>query len=211
MNETQLQLILVDDHAVVREGLKALLEDHEDFAVNAEFADPQSLFAGLPRLQADVVVLDLRMPGTPAAQTIRRLKQERPDLGVLVFTSYAEDDEVLAVLDAGADGYLLKDALGVDLLRALRMINQGDSWLDPTAQKALMRARRRQLGPLSTLTARENDVLRALIDGQSNRLIALQLSLSEGTVKGYLTQIFEKLGVEDRTQAALYAVRQGMN
>jgi len=211
VNDAELRLILVDDHAVVREGLKALLDDQQGFAVKAEFDGPQALFAGLSRLQADVVVLDLRMPGSSAPQTIRQLKLARPDLGILVFTSFADDDEVLAVLDAGADGYLLKDALGVDLFRALRSINQGDSWLDPTAQKALMRARRSQQGPLSTLTARENDVLRLLIDGLNNRLIAQQLSLTEGTVKGYLTQIFEKLGVEDRTQAALYAVRQGMN
>jgi DNA-binding NarL/FixJ family response regulator len=205
-----LRLILVDDHAVVREGLKALLEEQPDFRVIAEFADGPALLAQLNRLQADVLVLDLRLPGPDAATTIVEVKRRAPALAILVFTSFAEDQEVLAVIDAGAEGYLLKDALGMDLMRALRALATGETWLDSSAQKALLQARRRQRGPLSNLTLREHDVLKLLTEGANNRHIATSLGLTEGTVKGYLTQIFEKLGVKDRTQAALLAVREGL-
>lgn len=203
-----IRLLLVDDHAVVREGLKALLEESPDFRVVAEFATADALLHALPGLRADVVVLDLRLPGSDAATTIRTIKQTQPALAVLVFTSFADDAEVLAVLDAGAEGYLLKDAVGADLLRALQLLADGQSWLDPTAQRALVRARRRLQGPLSRLTSRERDVLQLLTQGANNRDIALSLGLTERTVKGYLTQIFEKLEVRDRTQAALLAVRE---
>lgn len=203
-----IRLLLVDDHAVVREGLKALLEESPDFRVVAEFATADALIQALPGLRADVLVLDLRLPGSDAASTIRTIKQIQPALAVLVFTSFADDAEVLAVLDAGAEGYLLKDAVGADLLRALHLLADGQSWLDPTAQRALVRARRRLQGPLSRLTSRERDVLQLLTQGANNRDIALSLGLTERTVKGYLTQIFEKLEVRDRTQAALLAVRE---
>ncbi|MCB1626448.1 MAG: response regulator transcription factor [Xanthomonadales bacterium] len=203
-----IRLLLVDDHAVVREGLKALLEEQPDMRVVAEYAHASELIDALPTVQADVLILDLRIPGSEAAETIGEVKRLQPALAVLVFTSFADDQEVLSVLDAGAEGYLLKDALGADLLRALRLLAEGESWLDPSAQRALVRARRRQQGPLTRLTPRERDVLQLLTRGASNRDIAQSLGLTERTVKGYLTQIFEKLDVRDRTQAALLAVRE---
>jgi DNA-binding NarL/FixJ family response regulator len=206
---TPLRLILVDDHAVVREGLKALLEEQADFRVVAEFADAAGLLSQVCKIQADVLVLDLRLPDSDAVATIVEVRRRQPALAILVFTSYAEDREVLAVIDAGAQGYLLKDALGVDLMRALRALAEGESWLDGSAQRALLQARRRQRGPLASLTAREREVLQLLTEGANNRQIASGLGLTEGTVKGYLTQIFEKLDVQDRTQAALLAVREG--
>lgn len=205
-----MRLILVDDHAVVREGLKALLEEQADFRVVAEFADAAGLLAQVCKIQADVLVLDLRLPDSDAATTITEVRRRQPALAILVFTSFADDREVLAVIDAGAQGYLLKDALGVDLMRALRALADGETWLDGSAQRALLQARRRQRGPLASLTGREREVLQLLTEGANNRQIATSLGLTEGTVKGYLTQIFEKLDVQDRTQAALLAVREGL-
>lgn len=210
MNGQSIRILLADDHAVVREGLRGLLEQQTDMQVIGEAEDG---FAVLDRLSADVpdvVVLDMKMPGPPAVENIAAIKRARPGVNILVFTSYAEDSQVRDALAAGATGYLLKDALRDDLVRAVREVAAGRAWLHPQAQRQMLDWMRRAPSPIDRLTARERSVLALLAEGMSNKQIARQLDLTEGTVKGYVSQVLDKLGVADRTQAALLAHKEGM-
>ncbi len=210
MNGQPIRILLADDHAVVREGLRGLLEQQTDLQVIGEAEDG---FAMLDRLAADVpdvVVLDMKMPGPPAVENIAAIKRARPGVNILVFTSYAEDSQVRDALAAGATGYLLKDALRDDLVRAVREVAAGRAWLHPQAQRQMLDWMRRAPSPIDRLTARERSVLALLAEGMSNKQIARQLDLTEGTVKGYVSQVLDKLGVADRTQAALLAHKEGM-
>ncbi len=205
-----IRILLVDDHAVVREGVRALLEQHEDMRIVGEAGDGDDALLQLEALAADVVVLDMKMPGTLAVEVIARLRRRHPGCHVLVFTSYAEDSQVRDALDAGATGYLLKDTLRDDLVRAVREVAAGRAWLHPQAQRQMLDWMRRPPSPVDALTARERSVLALLARGRSNKLIARELGLTEGTVKGYVSQVLDKLGVADRTQAALLAQREGL-
>jgi DNA-binding NarL/FixJ family response regulator len=207
---TQVRIVLIDDHAIVREGVRALLEEDAGFVVVGEFSDGDRALAGVAELAPDVVMTDLKMPGLAAVDTIRGLRQLLPQAQVMVFTSFAEDTQIRAVLDAGAIGYVLKDALREDLIRALRCVASGQPWLDPSAQRELMRLVREAREPRDELTPRELAVLRCIAEGLSNKEIARKLDLTEGTVKGYVSQILAKLKMTDRTQAALHAVRRGL-
>lgn len=209
MSANRIRIVLVDDHAVVREGVRALLEEETDFEVIGEFADGEQALNQAPALKPDVVITDLRMPGLSAVDTIRGLKKAMPAVNVMVFTSFAEDTQIRATLDAGAVGYLLKDAVRDELIGAVRCVAEGNPWLHPVAQRQLMELMRRPHGG-DQLTMRERSVLRLVSEGLSNKQIARQLNLTEGTVKGYVSQILSKLHLEDRTQAALYAVRNGL-
>lgn len=205
-----IRILLVDDHAVVREGLRALLEQQPDMQVVAEAGNADEALRVLSARAVDVVMLDLKMPGLPALEAIARLRREHPDAYVLVFTSYAEAGQVREALDAGATGYLLKDSLRDDLVRAVREVAAGRAWLHPQAQRQMLDWMRRPPSAVDTLTARERSVLALLARGGSNKLIARELGLTEGTVKGYVSQVLDKLGVADRTQAALLAQREGI-
>jgi DNA-binding NarL/FixJ family response regulator len=205
-----IRILLVDDHAVVREGLRALLEQQPDMQVVAEAGNADEALRVLSARAVDVVMLDLKMPGLPALEAIARLRREHPDAYVLVFTSYAEAGQVREALDAGATGYLLKDSLREDLVRAVREVAAGRAWLHPQAQRQMLDWMRRPPSAVDTLTARERSVLALLARGGSNKLIARELGLTEGTVKGYVSQVLDKLGVADRTQAALLAQREGI-
>jgi DNA-binding NarL/FixJ family response regulator len=205
-----IRILLVDDHAVVREGLRALLEQQPDMQVVAEAGNADEALRMLSARAVDVVMLDLKMPGLPALEAIARLRREHPNAYVLVFTSYAEAGQVREALDAGATGYLLKDSLRDDLVRAVREVAAGRAWLHPQAQRQMLDWMRRPPSAVDTLTARERSVLALLARGGSNKLIARELGLTEGTVKGYVSQVLDKLGVADRTQAALLAQREGI-
>ena len=207
---TTLRIILVDDHAVVREGVRALLEEEEGLAVVGEFSDGAQALESAAALAPDVAIVDLRMPGLSAVETIVGLKRAIPDVNILVFTSFGEDAAIRATLDAGAIGYLLKDALRGELVRAVRAVANGEPYLDPAAQRQLVSMLRRQPKIEEPLTARELSVLKLLAEGLANKQIARKLNLTEGTVKGYVSQILDKLHVADRTQAALHAVRKGL-
>lgn len=204
------RIILVDDHAVVREGVRALLEEESGFDVVGEFGDGGEALRVAASLRPDVAIVDLRMPGLSAVQTIAGLKQRLPSINVMVFTSFAEDADVRATLDAGAIGYVLKDALREELVRAVRAVADGQPWLHPAAQRQLVGLLRRQTPPADPLTARELSVLKLIAEGLTNKQIARKLDLTEGTVKGYVSQILDKLHLGDRTQAALYAVRNNL-
>lgn len=209
MNQ-MIRILLVDDHAVVREGLRGLLEQQSDMRVIAEAGDGAVALELLMSERPDVIVLDMKMPGPSAVETIAEAKRLRPETQVLVFTSYAEDSQVRDALAAGATGYLLKDALRDDLVRAVREVAAGRAWLHPQAQRQMLDWMRRPPSPIESLTARERSVLALLAEGLSNKQIARKLALTEGTVKGYVSQVLDKLSVADRTQAALLAHREGL-
>jgi DNA-binding NarL/FixJ family response regulator len=208
--DSSIDIILIDDHAVVREGLRAVLEEEGDLCVVADFANAADAIAAVATLRPRVAVLDLKMPGSDPVQTIRGLRAAWPALEVLVFTSFAEDRLVRDVLAAGATGYLLKDALSSDLLAAVRQVASGVPWLPAAVQRQLVAGLRAPPGEELVLTARELSVLQLIAQGLSNKAIARQLSLTEGTVKGYVSQILQKMGLADRTQAAMSAVRRGL-
>lgn len=205
---TSIRLLLVDDHAVVREGIRAVLEDFDEIHVVGEAGDGDGALAMLERTQPDLLLNDLKMPSLPASELVKRALLARPSLRVLMFTSFAEHAQVKSLLDAGAHGYLLKDAAREDIRRAINTVAQGQRYLHPLAEAAL-RGRVGHQG-LERLTERERDVLLQVAEGHSNKEIGRKLNLTEGTVKGYVSAIFEKLGVNDRTQAALIAHRAGM-
>lgn len=205
-----IRIILVDDHAIVREGVRAVLDEHGDFSVVGEFANGADAIASAAALAPDVALVDLKMPGLSAPDTIRGLLAQVPGLRVLVFTSFGEDALIRATLDAGAIGFLLKDALQHDLVNAIRSVASGEAFLAPAAQRQLMELLRKPHNSHDALTARESDVLKLVAEGLSNKQIANRLHLTEGTVKGYVSQILAKLRLEDRTQIALYAVRRGL-
>lgn len=209
-NEEQIRVLLVDDHAVVREGVRALLEQQPDMRIVGEAGSGADAIAMLAALMPHVVVLDMKMPGLPATQTITEIKHRQPECQVLMFTSYAEDSQVRDALNAGATGYLLKDTLRDDLVRAVREVAAGRAWLHPQAQRQMLDWIRRPPSPIDSLTARERSVLLLIAEGLSNKRIASRLDLTEGTIKGYVSQVLDKLGVVDRTQAALLAQREGL-
>ena len=209
---TPIRLMLVDDHAIVREGLRALLSDVDEFVIAGEASNGDEACRIAPNLKPDLVLIDLKMPGMSAPDAIRMLRAIVPDVKVLALTSYAEDDQVRDVMKAGAMGYMLKEVCKADFLEALRTVSGGQPWLHPQAQRSLMDQLRsgKPADPLATLTYRERSVLELIARGKSNRQIAGDLNLTEGTVKGYVSIILAKLKLEDRTQAALFAAERGM-
>jgi two-component system, NarL family, response regulator LiaR len=203
-----IRVLLVDDHAIVREGLRTLLSEEPAIKVVGEAANGAEAVALTATLHPDVILMDLVMPEMDGIQAMQGICEASPSSRVLVLTSFGDDHRVRDAIQAGAIGYLLKDVLKADLLRAIRAAAQGQPTLHPEAQRQLMRqvtTPARSL--LDDLTPRERDVLRLIVRGQSNKEIAATLHVTEGTVKGHVSAILAKLGVADRTQAALYAVK----
>jgi DNA-binding NarL/FixJ family response regulator len=207
-----IRLLLVDDHAIVREGLRALLEDTSELVIDGEATDGDEAVRTALALRPDVVLIDLKMPGLPAAEAIRRIRSELPSTQVLVLTSYAEEGQVQRVVGSGALGYVLKDVAKAELVRAIRTVARGEPWLHAEAQRSLLAHLRKppESDPLAELTDRERSVLKLIAQGRSNKQIGSTLHLTEGTIKGYVSSILSKLNLEDRTQAALFAVRHGL-
>lgn len=206
------KVMIVDDHAIVREGLTMLLNEEADIEVVGEARDGAEAMRRVAHLNPDVILMDLVMPEMDGIAATAQIRQKHPGCQVLVLTSFAEDQRVPDAIQAGAIGYLLKDVLKADLLNAIRAAAQGRPTLHPEAQRQLMQ---QMMAPvesnlLSALTEREMDVLRLIAQGHSNKEIASKLHLTEGTVKGYVSAILGKLQVADRTQAALYAVKHGV-
>lgn len=209
---TPVKVMIVDDHAIVREGLTMLLSEEADIDVVGEARDGVDALTMVAHLQPDVVLMDLVMPEMDGIAATKEIRQKYPDCQVLVLTSFAEDQRVPDAIQAGAVGYLLKDVLKADLLRAIHAAARGEPTLHPEAQRQLMQQVVAPAPPnlLDSLTDREMDVLRLIAQGNSNKEIAAALHLTEGTVKGYVSTILSKLQVADRTQAALYAVKHGV-
>lgn len=212
-----IRVLIVDDHEIVREGLQTLLAEDADFEVVGMAGDGAAAVTLAEKESPDVILMDLLMPGLDGIEATRRILSHNPAARVVVLTTFADDQRVRDAIQAGAIGYLLKDVLKTDLLRALHDAAVGRPSLHPEVQQRLMRevagrasTVQEQAPPHSSLTEREVEILRLIADGRSNKEIAAALHLTEGTIKGYVSTIFDKLGVEDRTQAALYAVKHGV-
>ena len=202
----------MDDHGVVREGLRAYLELEPDISVVGDAKDGLEAGQRVKELSPDVVLMDLLMPNLDGVEATERIKQDRPDTHVIVLTSFVDDERVLPAIKAGATSYLLKDIAAADLARAIRGAYGGQAQLHPEVARKLMQQvstpRKPEAG--AELTDREREVLRLVAQGRSNKEIARELVVSERTVKGHVSNILGKLGLQDRTQAALYAVRHGL-
>lgn len=210
--ERSIQVFIADDHLIVREGIKALLNTEADIEVIGDTGDGKSAVDEVARLKPDVVLMDLIMPGMDGIEAIGHIKKNQPDARILVLTSFATDDMVFPSLQAGASGFLLKDSPPEMLVDGIRQVYSGESWLHPkVARKVLqeLTKTKEEKTAVSELTNRELDVLRLLAQGFSNQEIADQLVLSEATVRTHVSHILKKLHLASRTQAALYALRKG--
>jgi two-component system NarL family response regulator len=201
----RLRILVVDDHPVVREGLRALLERQPDLTVVAEAADGEEAVAEFRRHRPDVTLMDLRLRGLGGVEAVKRICAEFPASRVLVLTTYDGDEEIYQALRAGARGYVLKGAPAEELLSAIRAVHGG---AHPISPEAAARLAERMLD--TDLTPREVDVLRLVARGRSNKEIGAALAVTESTVKAYLHQIFGKMGVTDRTEAATQAIKRGI-
>jgi NarL family two-component system response regulator LiaR len=213
-------VLLVDDHEVVRQGLRAFLEAHPDFAVVGEAESGAAAIKMAQELIPDVVLMDLVMPGMDGVEATRQLKDTSPRTQIVVLTSYHEDEQIFPALQAGAISYMLKDVKMDELAEAVRRAAQGEATLHPRVAtrvlqelhgvKADTECPRSKLDPFTRLTPREIEVLKWIANGLSNKEIAEQLVISEHTVKGHVSNILSKLHLADRTQAAVYAWREGI-
>jgi DNA-binding NarL/FixJ family response regulator len=203
-----IRVLLVDDHPVVRQGLRALLSTQEGIDVVGEAEDGDAAVAAAERLSPDVVLMDVVMPGTDGVEALRRICERRSQTRVVMLTSYADERRAMEAVDAGASGFLLKDASPRDVVAAIRAAHRGEAVLHPSVAAKLLAERRRPPAAHADLTARELEVLRLIAGGLQNKQIAAQLHVSEKTVKTHVSAILRKLDVADRTQAAMYAVRE---
>jgi DNA-binding NarL/FixJ family response regulator len=213
-----IRVLLVDDQKLMREGLRVLLELEPDLEVVGEAADGRAALEAYVAQQPDVVLMDVRMPGMDGVEATWRLRQRWPQARVIILTTFDDDEYVFEGLRAGALGYLLKDVSGQALAGAIRTVAAGGALIEPSVARKVL-AEFAQLAPPARppgqglpepLTEREREVLRLLASGLTNREIAARLSLAEGTVKNYVTSILQKLGVRDRTQAAVRARELGV-
>jgi two-component system, NarL family, response regulator LiaR len=208
----RIRILVVDDHAVVREGLRAFLALQPGFEIVGEAADGEEAVERAAQVDPDVVLMDLVMPKLDGVSAMRALGRRCPRCRVIVLTSFLDDDRLLPALEAGAAGYLLKNSQPAELARAVRAAHNGEAIIDPTVAARLVHALadRPQGSAFDQLTGRERDVLTLIASGRSNKRIALELGISEKTVKTHVGHVLAKLGVTDRTQAAVLAVQHGL-
>jgi len=210
-----LRILIVDDHEVVRLGLRTLLSRNPDFAVVGEAGSAQEALEKTRLYHPDVVVLDVRLPGKNGIQACAMIKEEMPETNVIMLTSYAEDEILFDAIDAGAAGYVLKQVGGDELIRAIQCVGRGEALLDPVVtQRVLERvrlaSRQEQAAAFNDLTEQELRVLGLVAKGRTNKEIARALFLGEGTVRNYVSSILSKLDLTNRAEAAAYAVRHGL-
>jgi len=212
MSDT-IRVVIADDHAIVRTGIRALLATEPDITVVGEASDGDEAVVAAERLRPDVILMDLVMPESDGIAAIRQITATHPDVRILVLTSFAGDDQVFPAIKAGALGYLLKDTGPEDLVRAIRQVYRGESSLHPQIARKVLRelARPAQRPPTpEPLTAREVAVLQLVARGLSNGQIGEQLGISEPTVRTHMSNILSKLHLATRIQVALYALREGI-
>jgi DNA-binding NarL/FixJ family response regulator len=205
-----IKVFLLDDHEIVRRGVRELLETEPDIIVVGEAGTADSALARIPALRPDVAVLDVRLPDGDGVSVCREIRSRLPEIACLMLTSFGDDEALFDAIMAGASGYVLKQIRGVDLVGAVRTIASGASLLDPEAASRVMRRMRDQVAhsdPLAGLTGQERRILELIGEGLTNRQIGERMFLAEKTVKNYVSTLFAKLGMERRTQAAAYAVR----
>jgi two-component system, NarL family, response regulator DevR len=204
------RVFLLDDHEVVRRGLRELFEAEEDLTVVGEGSTAQEALARVPSIQPDVAVLDVRLPDGDGVEVCRDLRSAMPELKCLMLTSFADDEALFSAILAGASGYVLKQIKGGDLVSAVRRVAAGESLLDPSLTKQVMerlRGENVEDERLARLTAQERNILELIADGKTNRQIADELYLAEKTVKNYVSNLLSKMGFARRTEAAVYAAR----
>ena len=199
-----IRVVIVDDHSVVRSGLEQLLMTAGDLELVGSAADGAEAIAVVDAVEPDVVLMDLSMPVMDGVEATRLIMGAHPEMRIVVLTSFGDDRHISDALQVGAIGYVLKHAEPDDVIGAVRSAAGGDAPLDPKAARVLLESHR-QRGRSGALSAREEEVLRLVAEGLANKLVARRLSISERTVKAHLTNIFARLGVTDRTQAALWA------
>lgn len=208
-----IRVLITDDHAIVRKGICALLATEPDIEVAGEAGDGQDAISKAHSLRPDVILMDLVMPGTDGLKAIRHIVNHQPEIRILVLTSFDGDDKVFPAIEAGALGYLLKDSGPEELVKAIHQVCRGESSLHPSIARKLLRelaSSQDRRSAKDLLTERELDVLRLVAQGHSNREIADRLIISEATVRTHVSKILAKVGLSNRTQAALYALRQGL-
>jgi two-component system, NarL family, response regulator DevR len=212
---TKQRIVLVDDHEVVRLGLKSLLERHSQFEVIGEASNAKEALEQVEKLLPDVVLMDIRLPGTSGIEACEEITKRFPDIRVIMLTSYAEDDMLFSAIRAGASGYVLKQIGAEDLMKAIEAVGRGEAMLDPgVTQRVFQEVRRavkeEESSAFSTLSQQEKHVLLLVSEGRTNREIAKALFLGEGTVRNYVSSILSKLGVSNRAEAAAYAVEHNL-
>ena len=204
-----IRVVIADDHRVGRVGLEQLLQTFDDVEFLGAGAGGEEAVALCTEQRPDVLLLDLSMPDVDGIEVTKRLRDASPDTKVVVFTSFSDRERIVQALDAGAVGYLLKDAEPEELHAAVRAASRGEAPITPRAAAALLADRRERPAEVA-LTAREREVLGLVVEGLANKQIARRMGISEKTVKGHLTNLFQRIGVADRTQAALWAERAGV-
>jgi DNA-binding NarL/FixJ family response regulator len=211
-----IRVVLADDHAMVREGTRQLLEREPDINVIGEASNGEEAVRLAQMLEPDVVVMDVSMPGIGGIEATRRIKQQKPGVEVLVLTAHDDDQYIFTLLEAGASGYLLKTAPVSELVKAIHEVNQGQSALDPAVARKVVqqlttggRPTQKQQDSFEMLTEREQEVLKLLAQSKSNKEIAEVLVISDRTVQTHLSNIFSKMGVSSRTEAVLAAIKRG--
>jgi DNA-binding NarL/FixJ family response regulator len=210
-SKTKIRILLADDHHIVRAGIRQLLESAKDIQVIAEAGDGEEAQALIQQHKPDVAVLDIQMPKASGIEVTRWVRAHLPEVGVLILTAYDDEPYVMAVLQAGANGYVLKTAKTEDLIQAVRDVYEGKSALDPSITQKLMSNlfKRPEKTPVEPLTDRELDVLRLAAKGFTNKSIGVQLNISDRTVQGHLAHIFAKLQATSRTEAVMRGVSLG--
>ena len=209
------RILLVDDHEVVRLGLKSLLERHPQFEIVGEASSAREALEQVANTRPDVVVMDIRLPGTSGIEACEEITSRFPETRVLMLTSYAEDEMLFSAIRAGASGYVLKQIGGEELVRALEAVARGEAHLDPAVTQRVFQEVRRavkeeEASAFTHLSQQEKHVLLLVSEGKTNREIAKALFLGEGTVRNYVSSILSKLGVSNRAEAAAYAVEHNL-
>jgi two-component system, NarL family, response regulator DevR len=212
---TKQRIVLVDDHEVVRLGLRALLEHHSQFEVIGDATTAKEAIEAVERLHPDIVLMDIRLPGASGIEACEEINKTYPDTRVVMLTSYAEDEMLFSAIRAGASGYILKQIGGEDLVRALEAVGRGEALLDPAVTQRVFQEVRRavkeeEASAFVNLSQQERHVLLLVSEGKTNREIAKALFLGEGTVRNYVSSILSKLGVSNRAEAAAYAVEHNL-
>jgi DNA-binding NarL/FixJ family response regulator len=209
-----IRLVLIDDHEMVREGLKAMLITEPDFQIVGDAADGQQALSIIEQLRPDIALLDIRLPDVSGIEVCKTVAERYPDTAVIILTTFTDEDLVARCIQAGARGFIVKDIERFDLKRSIRAVARGEAAIDPKAAVAVL-ARLRRIPPVDLesspepLSAQQLVILRLVAQGLSSREIATQLYLSENTVKGYVQEILHRLNVKNRTEAVMVAVKHG--
>lgn len=208
----RIKILVVDDHAIMRDGIRALLSLHDDIEIVGEASEGKEAIDKAQELAPDVIVMDIAMPGMDGLEATRRIRKRSPTAKVIVLTQYDNKEYVLSVIKAGAAGYVPKRALGSELVSAIRVVCRGDSFLYPSAATALIEGYRQQAEgePYDRLTEREREILKLIADGHTSREIADMLFISLKTVLGHRAKTMEKLDLHNRTELIKYAMRKGL-